>query len=255
VESQSPPGAAGGAATDPVAQTGGSASTEPEPSVPPAPPPQVDPDCPVLTETRWPLQAASAGFSGTYDEDYYPIYDVHCSNLSQCTDACEQAGGTPRSCAHSECLDTDVDYCLPPTYWFRGELVRVDSGSIEQSAVIIMVDNPYRDPLVATDFQFDLPEAARIVGIRVNVTRAADWDSVADYDISLWLGGASQGANRALPDLWPLELETVTYGGVGDNWGSAWAPQTLDDPTFGVGITPMYTASGGNARAYPRSRC
>jgi hypothetical protein len=164
--------------------------------------------CPVLTQTKSSRAARSAGFSGSYEKDYVPLYDVSCTTVAQCAAACEKAGGTSQSCAASECIHSTTDYCLPPTYWSSLDQLRIEGGTIESSARIIMVNNPYRDQLVATDFQFEIPADATIKGIKMSINRSGDTDGeVGDYEVKLVREGSSVGLDRADTSPWPTTFQ------------------------------------------------
>jgi hypothetical protein len=209
------------------------------------------PGCAVLSQTRSSRAARSAGFSGAYDVDYYPLYSVSCTTLAECQTACVQAGGSEQSCASSECIHSVTDYCLPPTYWFDLDLLRVEGGRIESSAWIILVNHPYRDQLLASDFQFELPPEATLQGIAVSINRSADMaELIADYEVKLLRSGSTVGLDRAKTAAWAAVFQYVTYGGPSDLWGVTWTPADLNSTGFGVALTPMYLSTAGNARGY-----
>jgi hypothetical protein len=207
--------------------------------------------CPVLTQTKSSRTARSAGFTGDYKTDYYGLYSVSCTAVTECAAACVKAGGTQSSCAASECIHSTTDYCLPPTYWFDLDRLRVEGGTIETSAWIIMVSNPYRDQLIATDFQFEIPSGATIQGIVMSINRSADdATAIADYQVKLVREGATVGLDRAGTKAWPSAFEYADYGGPADAWGGTWKPADVNAAGFGVALTPMYLSTGGNARGY-----
>jgi hypothetical protein len=114
-----------------------------------------------------------------------------------------------------------------------------------------MVSNPYRDPLIASDFQFEIPQTATVQGIAVAVNRSADSaNMVADFEVKLVRGGATVGLDRALTIPWSMEFTYVDYGGASDLWGSTWTVADVNASSFGVSLTPMYLDTAGNARAY-----
>lgn len=209
-----------------------------------------------MSQTKSSRSARSAGFTGSYQDDYYPLYSATCVTNEDCQTACVQAGGTQTSCASSECIDSTPDYCLPPTYWFDLERLRVEASSIEDAAWLIMVNNPYRDQLIATQFQFELPTSATVSGIEVNISRASDApEMVADYEVKLVRAGATLGLDRAKTNAWPATAAAsaftyADYGSSSDLWGSTWLPADVNAEGFGVALTPMYLDTAGNARAY-----
>jgi len=121
---------------------------------------------------------------------------------------------------------------------------------MDTSAEITLVDNPYRDPVIATDFQFEVPDNAHVEGIAIAVIRSALDPYAADDEVRLVQGGSTVGADRADTAPWSTDFESVTYGGPTDTWAETWAPRDVKDPGFGVSLTPKYLASGGNTRGY-----
>ena len=209
--------------------------------------------CPVLTQTKSSRAAHSSGFSGT-PQTYSTLYNVNCTTVADCIGPCVQAGGTQVSCAGSECVDglDRPDYCLPPTFWFYLDRLRIEGGTMDSSAEIIIVYNPYRDQLVANDFQFEIPAEATVQGIVMSINRSADWDSaVADYEVRLVRDAATTvGLDRAGTKAWPTTFQYADYGGPTDRWGTSWTPADVNATGFGVALTPMYLDTAGNARAY-----
>jgi hypothetical protein len=207
--------------------------------------------CPVLSQVKSSRSARSAGFTGTYQTNYYPLYSAACTQVADCESACVTAGGTQSSCAASECIHSTTDYCLPPTYWFDLDHLRTEGGSTEASAWITMVNNPYRDQLIATEFQFEIPADAAISGIVMSINRSADSaNAIADYEVKLIREGATVGLDRGGTIPWPATFAYADYGEPNDRWGTTWAPADVNATGFGVALTPMYLSSGGNARGY-----
>jgi hypothetical protein len=209
--------------------------------------------CPVLDQTKSSRAAHSSGFSGTLDA-YYAIDNVVCTTVADCASACVQAGGTQVSCASSECvqgLDTP-NYCLPPTFWSNLDQLRTEGGTTDSSASIIMVNNPYRDQLIANDFQFEIPAEATVQGIAMSINRSADSESaVGDWEVKLVRDAATTvGLDRAGTKAWPTTFEYADYGGPTDHWGTTWTPADVNGTGFGVALTPMYLGTAGNSWAY-----
>lgn len=208
--------------------------------------------CEVSSQTRFSRSARSAGFSGTYQGNYYPLYDESCVVVGDCTAACVAAGGTAESCAASECIDSsESPYCLPPTYWFDFDRLLVEASTIESSAWIIMVNNPYRDTLIATKFQFEIPSEATIEGVAFAVNRSADSaNMVGDFSVRAVRSGQAAGLDRAHSAPWSATFASAEYGGSEDLWGEEWSTADVNASDFGVALTPMYLDTAGNARAY-----
>lgn len=207
--------------------------------------------CSGLSQTRSSQSARSAGFSGSYQTNYYPLYSLGCSTVTDCSSACVTAGGTPTSCSASECITGTQDYCLPPTYWFDLDRLLIEGNSIDSSAWIIMVDDPYQDQLLATNFQFEIPTGATIQGIEFAFNESADLgNSISDSSVRVLVGGAATGLDRRHSTSWTDSFHYAVYGGPNDLWGTTLTPDAIDTGGFGVGLTLQYLSSSGNARAY-----
>ncbi len=207
--------------------------------------------CTGLSQTRSARTGKSAGFSGDYMTKYYPLYSHACNGAADCTAACVTAGGTQTSCAASECIDSTPDYCLPPTYWFDFDQLLTEGNTIESSVWIIMVNNPYRDQLLASNFQFEIPSGAKILGISFSFNESADFENVVgDYSVRALANSLPVGLDRAHTTAWTTTFHTESYGGAADLWGTTWTADEVNGPGFGVALTPLYLDSAGNARAY-----
>lgn len=201
-------------------------------------------------QTGYAHVGTSAGFSGSYESDYYPVYSKACSAHADCLATCVTAGGTEQSCSAAKCIDSTSDYCLPPTYWFGLENLRIEAEPADTGAWTILDSTKYRDQLLATDFQFAIPSSATITGIVVQIRKSAESSMAADQEIRLLRNGATVGLDHSKSDPWPSGLEYVEYGTPTDLWGASWTPSDLSSQQFGVAITARYLDIGGNARAY-----
>jgi hypothetical protein len=140
---------------------------------------------------------------------------------------------------------------LPPTYWFDLDQLLVQGNTIDSSAWIIMVDNPYRDQLIASNFQFEIPAGAKIDGVSFAFNESADSDAaVADFSVHALAGGSPAGLDRGHTTAWPTTFQFESYGGASDLWGTTWTSDIVNAADFGVALTPMYLQTAGNARAY-----
>jgi len=233
-------GGIGGAATGGAANAGGGSAGTAGAS-----------GCSGLTQTRNARSGKSAGFAGDYTKDYYPLYSHACTTASDCAAACVTAGGTQASCAASECVDSTTDYCLPPTYWVDFDQLLTEGNTQESSTWIIMVNNPYRDQLLASNFQFEIPSGAKILGISFSINEAAgSADMIADYSVRALANGAPVGLDRGHSKAWTTDFHPEIYGGAADLWGATWTPEIVNAAGFGIGLTPLYLDSAGNERAY-----
>jgi len=214
--------------------------------------------CSGLSQTRSARTGKSAGFSGGYQSDYYPLYSHACSVAADCAAACVTAGGTQTSCAASECVDSSPDYCLPPTYWFDFDKLLTQSSNQdpvetqqESSVWLIMVNNPYRDQLLASNFQFEIPSGAKILGISFAIREAAGSENmISDFSVRALSNNATVGLDRGHTTAWSTTFHPEIYGGAADLWGTTWTADSVNATGFGIALTPMYLDSAGNDRAY-----
>jgi hypothetical protein len=207
--------------------------------------------CSALSQTRSARSGKSAGFAGDYTKDYYPLYSHACTTTADCSAACVTAGGTQASCAASECVDSTPDYCLPPTYWVDFDQLLTEGNTQESSVWIIMVNNPYRDQLLASNFQFEIPSDAKILGIGFSINEAAGSENmIADYSVRALANGVPTGLDRGHTKAWTSAFHAEAYGGAADLWGATWTPEIVNAAGFGIGLTPLYLDTAGNERAY-----
>jgi hypothetical protein len=93
--------------------------------------------------------------------------------------------------------------------------------------------------LQASAYGFQVPSGSTIDGITVVINRmssGADTPYLRDYQVSLIKDGVISGENKADNETdWPFSyLETATYGGVSDLWGTTWTVDDINDADFGV---------------------
>jgi len=114
---------------------------------------------------------------------------------------------------------------------------------------LILVPGNYHDVLLVDHFQLEVPAAATILGITVEVHRAGD-DGVADESVRIVKDGRGGESERALPEVWRRDLTWISYGGPDDLWGEDWTVDDLNAGEFGVAFSTAYTRTAGNTRAY-----
>lgn len=100
------------------------------------------------------------------------------------------------------------------------------------------------DCLHASNFEFDIPSNAKIVGVEVKIERHFSYGGsngnqreVRDYDVRLLnASGTTVGNNLAnINDDWPLTNDAVTaYGSSSNLWGATLTPAIINDPDFGL---------------------
>jgi hypothetical protein len=107
--------------------------------------------------------------------------------------------------------------------------------------------------LEGTNYGFNIPSNASIVGIQVTISRYsssnAGGNSINDVNVSLIKGGTMTGDNKSTPTDWPTSLGTASYGGVSDLWGVLWTPDDINASNFGVTMY-VYNQSSFSRTAY-----
>lgn len=221
--------------------------------------------CAAETVTARASAAKSTGYSGTW-EAYGALGYVACTAVTDCVSSCAAAGGTPASCSEaSQCLEgTCVDggtscspslMCAPPSYWLdtSGALGEPDSGAGEFGAPADDPqnnDNGYRDTLELTGFGLSVPAGSSILGIAFQVDRSATDDQASDKSVRVLKAGQAVGTEHGRSDTWPLGVfAPVVYGDANDTWGVSWTSADVNDPEFGVAITPQYLSASGSDHA------
>lgn len=193
--------------------------------------------------------ARSAGFAGT-DAEYSEMYNQLCTEASDCTEPCLERGGTEAFCATHVCIDSTDDYCLPPTKWrsLEGALTLGTTTSDAAETSLSLSNGDEHDLLLLSDFGFEIPEGAQIVGIVAALRKARGaTDSVSDYAVHLLKAGEVAGYDLGTDDQWPTELTDVEYGSMSELWGATWLPAEVNDSEFGVAIGALPGQNSGRA--------
>ena len=212
-----------------------------------------EPDCMLqMTVGMPPRSARSAGFSGS-DDTYAGLYDVTCESVDACVSACTTAGGSSESCSiGSECPASSGSErtCLPPTYWRNVAGALTPPGSTADAAVLTLVDIAYHDALILSDFGLSLPDGATLRGVGFTLQRASEGGLAIDESVRLVIASGTVGVNRSKTGAWSATLEEMSYGGEDELWGADLTIADVEAATFGLSLTPEYTDSAGNDRAY-----
>lgn len=111
--------------------------------------------------------------------------------------------------------------------------------------------NDYSDWLRASNFNFSIPDTARILGIKVEINR--DSDSAVIKDSSLRLvnnNGTNIGDDKSSASIWPISSETAIYGGTTDLWNATLTPAIVNSSNFGVRLSAFNTFLSGSVDAY-----
>lgn len=132
-----------------------------------------------------------------------------------------------------------------------------DDGAVPYASCIGQEIAALTRVLYASGFGFQIPETARIDGVKVEVKRSRGSATypVEDYVVRLSTGEgqglirtlADQSADRAATTTtWPTTAEYATYGGETDKWGLGLTAQHVNHPGFGVGIAAQMEAMGSS---------
>jgi hypothetical protein len=128
------------------------------------------------------------------------------------------------------------------TWLTTSNAVGEENGSVSTSEV--SSGNPSHI-LVLSDFDFDIPEEATILGIEVEVWRSAEGNTpVRDQMIQLTKNGTDgvgDNKNDGLSDTsptWPSSITSRTYGADDSLWntGLGWTPSEINTDSFGLRI-------------------
>ena len=220
-------------------------------------PGEAEADAPGCDQSAGPLPAGaarSAGYSGK-DSDFLALFNVPCSTAADCTAPCVAAGGSMDSCSSSSlCLPDPIadggSRCIPPAYWLKTSQALSVSDAATGAAEIVLVDTPYHDALLLTNFALSVPDDATVVGIQFDLLRGSEQGETIDSSVQVLRSGSPVGVDRSQPGAWPSPLAPSTYGGQSDTWGASWTPADVRDTGFGLAIAPKFTATKGNDRAH-----
>jgi hypothetical protein len=161
--------------------------------------------------------------------------------------------------AHTAAVANSVSYA-GSTYAFDDPLnARVNDGYwATASSVLQLLGDRQTEYLQVKDFGFNIPTAASICGIEVNVIRSATnvdlvlhTASVKDYDVRVMKTGGPVGTNAYTTTEWPSSDGTATYGGNGALWGTTWSPADVNSPDFGFSISAKIH---GTATLFPTAQ-
>ena len=95
----------------------------------------------------------------------------------------------------------------------------------------------FSDYIVATGFNFDLPDGVTVNGIRVDMERSDPNQITADYMVQIVKGGMVTGNNMAGGTLFPVSDGSISYGGPTNLWGESFSYKDIDNNNFGVAIS------------------
>ena len=111
-------------------------------------------------------------------------------------------------------------------------------------------ENEISNYLMATDFDFAIPNGATITGIVVEIEREAQSaNDIEDNEVKIVKGGTIGTQNKASGTDWTTSDVIASYGSSSDLWGSTWTPADINAATFGVAISVKRIGSGGDKEA------
>ena len=126
------------------------------------------------------------------------------------------------------------------TDWSNFQNIKIADGQyaateLEPDSQCFQSSCYYSRGLLAENFGFTIPSNALIMGIKAEVLKSANIDSLSDYEVTLLQYGDPVGMNKAKPEFWPLSsLGYTLYGDSSDTWGVNWTPLQIDSSTFGL---------------------
>ncbi len=120
--------------------------------------------------------------------------------------------------------------------WSGLDQLGAEDGEI---AVATAASGQKTSTLVLRDFALDVPAAAVIRGLVVEIVRKSGAGNIADDLVELVGVDQAASANRARPDAWNLTLQAATYGSDADTWGRSWTGADVRGRLFGVRVRAM----------------
>jgi hypothetical protein len=140
--------------------------------------------------------------------------------------------------------------CIPPAYWLKTSEALSDSDADTGAAEVVLVDTPYHDALLLTDFHLSVPDDATVIGIQFDLQRDSFDGETVDAAVQVLRNAAPVGVDHSQSGPWPQTLKSTTYGGRSDTWGVSWTPADMNAGGFGLSVAPKITATKGNDRAH-----
>lgn len=131
--------------------------------------------------------------------------------------------------------DADERGGIGSEHWSHEDYARA-SGNLY--AYVELNDNQVSRYLDVHDFDFNIPDAATVTGIEVDVERKVNdttgMSPVRDYSVRLLKDGDVVGENRATETNYPGVDTYETHGTPTDLWGESWTPAEINAHGFGV---------------------
>ena len=134
--------------------------------------------------------------------------------------------------------------------WSNPNNITVPTG-VDYASVLLKKDLRVSNFLWASQYGFNLPLDATIVGIEVVINRqsSAHNPSIMDNVVRLVTTQGIVGENKANTSAWPISMAPATYGGPTDLWGFAdWTPAVINSDDFGVALSALRQNQGNSDR-------
>lgn len=98
--------------------------------------------------------------------------------------------------------------------------------------------------LRGTNYGFNIPSNATILGIQVAIRRTSNQSlgyGMRDNVVSLVKDNTIVGNNLATTSIWPTSFGIANYGGTSNLWGTTWTPADINNANFGVVLSATST--------------
>jgi LVIVD repeat len=133
--------------------------------------------------------------------------------------------------------------------WNSPNNVLTNNGSSAVSGTTLNSGNSTQY-LRASNFGFNIPLGATILGIKVEIERSRNTTSsgnIFDSHVRLVRSDGTAGTNdeAATATAWPSTEAYATYGSQTDLWGDKWAASDINNANFGAIISATGSSGGG----------
>lgn len=121
--------------------------------------------------------------------------------------------------------------------WTNPTRVSVDDNSY---TTVSESNSGTSEALNSTNFGFNIPADATIIGIQVSIGRyrsGGSFGDIKDNSLKLMKGGAAVGTNNgATSTNWSTTESVANYGATNNLWGTTWTPADINASNFGVSL-------------------
>lgn len=137
--------------------------------------------------------------------------------------------------AGAECPSTIANVAAGAVAWTN--VANADIEDATYATATLTSVSTQTDILKCTDFGFNIPTDATILGIEVYMLRSTDVaGTVLDYKVQLYKNGTLNGDDKATGTDWSTSDAWATYGADNDLWSTAITASEINQSNFGVGI-------------------